>query len=250
MSGNNLDEVNKVKQFLSTKFMIKDLGKLKYFLGIEVLESESGMCLSQRKYCLELLSDFGLLGSKPVTTPLETNLVIHSIENRDEHDKPMSNISEYQRLVGKLIYLTLTRPYISYTIQCLSQYMHAPLESHLKIVMRLLRYLKLSLGKGILFSRGNSFELKSFVDADWGKCITTRKSVTGFCVYLGNNLVSWKSKKQPTVSRSSTEAEYRDVGVVTCELMWIIKILFDFGITGFTPAILIASNPVYHESVS
>ncbi|XP_071712848.1 uncharacterized mitochondrial protein AtMg00810-like [Rutidosis leptorrhynchoides] len=175
LTGNNILEIEKVKQFLCTKFLIKDLGKLKYFLGIEVVKSDKGLCLSQSKYCLELLSDFGLLGSKHVSTPLESNITIHHVDNRCDNDLPLSNITEYQKLIGKLIYLTLTRSDISYTVQCISQYMHAPLTSHLKIALRLLRYLKTAPEKGILFSKCENLSLNTLVDCNWVKCITSRR---------------------------------------------------------------------------
>ncbi|KAK1410403.1 hypothetical protein QVD17_36940 [Tagetes erecta] len=155
LTGNDLVEIEKIKSCLSQRFLIKDLGKLKYFLGIEVLESDDGLVLSQRKYCLDLLSEFGMLGAKPVGNPIEQNLVITNKENSFKDDTELPNISQYQRLIGKLIYLTITRPDISYTVSCLSQFMHAPLQSHLNVAMRLLRYLKKSPGKGNLFSKSD-----------------------------------------------------------------------------------------------
>lgn len=114
LTGNNIEEINNFKQFLKGKFQIKDLGKLKYFIGIEVLDTKTGLCLTQKKYCLELLSDFGLLGCKPLSTPIEQNLSINTSEA--EKDKPLLNITEYQKIMGKLIYLTLTRSDISYAV--------------------------------------------------------------------------------------------------------------------------------------
>ena len=161
-------------------------------------------------------------------------------------------------LIGKLIYLTITRPDISYSVQCLSQFMHRPCKVHLDIAFRLLRYLKNSPGKGVFISKSTNVDLKVFVDADWAKCLDTRKSVTGYLVYLGDTLISWKSKKQNTVSRSSTESEYRALGVATCELTWVLKILYDLKIKGLTlvdvfcdneSAIKLALNPVFHEKI-
>ncbi|GKE62419.1 hypothetical protein Tco_1512786, partial [Tanacetum coccineum] len=151
-------------------------------------------CLSQRKYCLDLLSEYGLLACKPSATPLEQNLAIRN--ERTDIDKILDYITEYQRLIGKLIYLTHTRPDISYSVHCLSQFMHKPLRSHIKI------------------------DLKA-------KCLATRKSVTGFCIKLNGSLISWKSKKQHTLAKSSAEAEYRAMAYVTSEVTWILKILRD-----------------------
>ncbi|KAK9062368.1 hypothetical protein SSX86_019554 [Deinandra increscens subsp. villosa] len=222
LTGNNLNELNKIKSLLQSKFMIKDLGELKYFLGIEVIKSDAGICLSQRKYCIELLAEYGLTGCKPVATPIELN---YSLVKSCKNSQPLFNITGYQRLIGKLIYLSHTRPDISYTVQYLSQFMHSPSKCHLQIALRLLRYLKNAPGKGIFFSKGTHFDLITYADSDWGKCLETRRSVTGFCVFLGNCLISWKSKKQGTVSRSSAEAEYRAMCDATCEALWLVNIL-------------------------
>ncbi|GJY53568.1 ribonuclease H-like domain-containing protein [Tanacetum coccineum] len=129
ISGNHLNEINMFKSFLSSKFQFKGLGKLKYFLGIKVLEYGNDICLSQRKYCIELLHEFGMLGCKPTSVPMEPNIVLNFEVNND--DLALNNITGYYKLVGKLIYLTHTRPDIAYSIHCLSQHMHAPLKSHL-----------------------------------------------------------------------------------------------------------------------
>lgn len=257
VTGNNEVEINKFKGFLSSKFLIKDLEKLKYFLGIEVLENgHGGLCLNQRKYCLELLSEFGMLACKPENTPLGGQLSWMVSKGNCKSDKPLVGINNYQKLVGKLIYLTLTRPDISYAVHCLSQFMHAPLESHLKLAFKVLRYLKGSPGTGISFNPSESLCLKAFADSDWAKCRMTRRSVTGYTVFLGSNLVSWKSKKQSVVARSSAEAEYRAMCTVTCEVIWVLKILDELKVNIELPisvncdnssALQIAANPVFHE---
>ncbi|GJX04637.1 ribonuclease H-like domain-containing protein [Tanacetum coccineum] len=201
VTRNNFDEIQKFKDFLRTKFQIKDLGKLKYFLRIDVLETDQGLCLSQRKYCLDLLSEFGLLACKPSATPLEHNLAITN--EPTNVDKVLDIITEYQKLIGKLIYLTHTRPDISYSVHCLSRFMHKPLRSHLKIALKVLRYLEGNPGKGVHMVKKPKASLEAFVDADWAKCLVTRKSVTGFCVKLNGSLVSWRSKKQNTLAKSS-----------------------------------------------
>ncbi|GJW69052.1 hypothetical protein Tco_0123476 [Tanacetum coccineum] len=134
--------------------------------------------------------------------------------------------------------------------------MHKPLKSHLKIALKVLRYLKNNPGMGIHIVKQPKVSLEAFVDADWAKCIVTRKSVTGFCISLNGSLVSWKSKKQNTLSKSSAEAEYRAMASVTSEIVWILKILKDLNWEQFMPvsmycdsqaAIKIAANPVFHE---
>ncbi|GJQ90773.1 ribonuclease H-like domain-containing protein [Tanacetum coccineum] len=147
VTGNCVNKIDKFKVFLKSKFKIKDLGPLKYFLGIEVIRSDKDSCLTQRKYCLELLKDYGLLGCKPVSTPMVPNSVL-SYEPTDD-DPLLDNITGYQKLLSKLIYLTHTRPDIAYSVHCLAQHMHSTLKSHLSSALNVLRYLKGAPGKGI-----------------------------------------------------------------------------------------------------
>ncbi|GJU62892.1 ribonuclease H-like domain-containing protein [Tanacetum coccineum] len=205
ITGNNGDEINKVKEFLSSKFVTKDLGKLKYFLGIEVLESKGNLYLTQRKYYLEVLVEFGMLACRPCGTPIETKESTTKF-GKVIVDSPLNIINNYQKLIGKLIYLTHTRPDISYVVHVLSQYMHAPLQSHLKLAFRVLRYLKNGPGKGISFVKDKELNLNVYVDYGWAKCKATRKSVTAYSVFLGKSIISWKSKKQSMLAKSSTEA--------------------------------------------
>ncbi|GKE28035.1 ribonuclease H-like domain-containing protein [Tanacetum coccineum] len=254
ITGNSISEIEKFKEFLKFKFMIKDLGKLKYFLRIEVVDTDKGICLNQRKYVLDLLSEYSMHACKPAKTPLMSKFVISN--EATENDHLLENITDYQKLMGKLIYLTNTRPDISYVMHCLSQFMHSPLSSHLKTAFKILRYLKGCSGLGIHISRTSRMFLNAYSDADWAKCIVTRKSVTGYCVFLNNSFVSWKSKKQNTLFKSSTEAEYRALASVTNEVIWILKILKDLQIEKLLPVFLhcdsnstikIAANPVFHE---
>ncbi|GJZ47308.1 ribonuclease H-like domain-containing protein [Tanacetum coccineum] len=242
ITGNSISEIEKFKVYLKSKFMIKDLGKLKYFLGIEVVDTDKGICLNQRKYVLDLLSEYGMLTCKPAKTPLMSKLVISN--EASDKDPLLENIINYQKLMGKLIYLTNTRPDISYVVHCLSQFMHSPLNSHLKIAFKILRYLKSCLGLGIHITKTSCMFLNAYSDADWAKCIVTRKYVTGYFVFLNNSLVSWKSKKQNTLSRSSTEAEYKALALVTSEVIWILKILKDLQIEIFLPVSLYCDSVV------
>ncbi|XP_058776876.1 uncharacterized mitochondrial protein AtMg00810-like [Vicia villosa] len=154
----------------------------------------------------------------------------------------MSDPTSYRSLIGRLIYLTNTRPDISYTVQHLSQFVSQPLLPHYNAAIRLLRYLKTSPSSGILLSATSSLKLNAFADSDWARCPDSRKSITGFCILLGSSLVSWKSKKQQTVSRSSTEAEYKSLASLTCELQWLQHLFKDLRITFHSPASVYCDN--------
>lgn len=162
----------------------------------------------------------------------------------------------YRRLVGRLLYLTTTRPDITYAVQQLSQYLSKPTMAHYTAAQRVLKYLKRNPGKGLFFPRDSVIQLLGFSDADWGGCIDTRRSVTGYCFFVGKSLVCWKSKKQQTVSKSSSEAEYRALASATCELQWLSYLLKDLRIAPAKPSVIycdnqsalhIAANPVFHE---
>ena len=168
----------------------------------------------------------------------------------------LTDASVYRKIVGKLLYLTHTRPDITYAVHKLSQFMSAPRNDHLKAAQRMLRYLKNDLAQGLFYSASSETTLTAFCDADWGACLDSRRSTTGYCIFLGDSLISWRAKKQQTVSRSSSEAEYRSMADTTCELIWLDYLLRDLHCSLTGPAKLfcdnqsalhIASNPVYHE---
>ncbi|CAL8073329.1 unnamed protein product [Prunus armeniaca] len=186
---------------------MKDLGDMKYFLKIEVAKSKTIIFLSQRKYVMDLLTETGMLGCMPADTPIEMN---HKL--CEDMDQEPTNKEQYQRLVGKLIYLAHTRPDIAYVV--------------------------------------------SVVNANWAGSITYRSSTSGYFTFVGGNLVTWRSKKQNVISRSSAEAEYRGMAHKVCELLWIRRLLIELGFKPEKPmelhydkksAIDIAHNPVQHD---
>ncbi|XP_057514198.1 uncharacterized mitochondrial protein AtMg00810-like [Actinidia eriantha] len=225
VTGNDEKERQALRLQLANEFEIKDLGKLKYFLGIEIAHSKQGIFISQQKYIIDLLKETGKLACKPVSTPIEPNHKLGEAEEDIAVNREM-----YQRLVGRLIYLSHTRPDIAYAVSVISQFMHNPKEIHLQAVDRVLQYLKGSPGKGILFKRGDEMILETYTDADYAGSVIDRRSTSGYCTFLGGNLVTWRSKKQNVVARSSAEAEFRAMAQGVCELLWLKIILEDLKI--------------------
>ncbi|RVW87252.1 Retrovirus-related Pol polyprotein from transposon RE1 [Vitis vinifera] len=251
ITGNDHAGISDLKTFMHSKFHTKDLGELKYFLGIEVSRSKKGMFLSQRKYVLDLLKETGKIEAKPCTTPMVPNVQLMP----DDGD-PFYNPERYRRVVGKLNYLTVTRPDIAYAVSVVSQFTSAPTIKHWAALEQILCYLKKAPGLGILYSSQGHTRIECFSDADWAGSKFDRRSTTGYCVFFGGNLVAWKSKKQSVVSRSSAESEYRAMAQATCEIIWIHQLLCEVGMKCTMPAKLwcdnqaalhIAANPVYHE---
>jgi hypothetical protein len=197
---------------------VKDLGPLRYFLGIEFARSSRGIVISQRKYVPDLLPETGMLGCQPCSTPIDKNHQIIA-DSGDSVDREI-----YQRLVGRLIHLCHTRLDISYAVSVASRYMHDPRTGHMEVVHRILRYLKGTPERGIWFKKNGHLNLEGYCDADWGSSRDDRRSTSGYYVFMGGNLVSWRSKKQVVVARSTTEAEYRAMTLDLCE-MWLKGLL-------------------------
>ncbi|XP_019090182.1 PREDICTED: uncharacterized protein LOC109128410 [Camelina sativa] len=200
IGGNDSAAIQRFKGYLGQCFRMKDLGPLKYFLGIEVARSSHGIYLSQRKYACDIISECGLLGGRPVATPVEEN---HNLtaDGKDFYDDP----DGYRRLVGRLVYLTITRPELSYIVNVLAQFMHQPQKKHWFGALRVVRYLKGCPGKGIMLSAKSDLSISAYCDADHGSCRLTQRSLSGFVVMLGDSPVKWRTQKQRVVSRSSVK---------------------------------------------
>ncbi|CAH9100057.1 unnamed protein product [Cuscuta europaea] len=220
IAGNDDQGIALLKQHLFSKFQTKDLGKLRYFLGIEVAQSQNGIALSQRKYALDILEETGLLDCRSVNTPMDPNVKLLS-----EQGDLLPNKEKYRRLIGKLNHLTITRPDISFAVSVLSQFLDKPCIGHWDAAIRVLRYIKKTPGQGLLFEDRGHHDIVGYCDADWAGCPMDRRSTSGYCILIGGNLISWKSKKQDVVARSSAEAEYRAMALATCEILWLKHLL-------------------------
>ncbi|KAI3515646.1 hypothetical protein L1887_14547 [Cichorium endivia] len=212
LTGNNESAIANFISHLNHEFAIKDLKELNYFLGLEISYTDNGLFLTQTKYARDILIRAELLDSKPVSTPLAPH------ESFTIDGLPYSDPTLYRSLVGALQYLTITRPDLSYAVNQVSQFLHAPTVHHYQAVKRILRYVKGTISFGLTYSRPHKASVVGYSDADWARCLETRRSTYSYSVFLGGNLVSWSAKKQPTVSRSNCESEYRAMANTTAEI--------------------------------
>lgn len=230
---------------------MKDLGHLKYFLGLEVARNTEGFYICQRKYCSDVLTEVGMLGCKPAGFPIDQK---HGLALAT--GSPFPDPGRYRRLVGRLVYLAVTRPDLTYSIHVLTQFMQKPDTAHWDAAMHVIWYLKGTLGQGIMLRAAPPIHVTGWSDSDWEGCPLTRRSLTGWIMQIGSSIISWKTQKQDTVALSSTEAEYRAMTEAVKELKWIKGILRDFGIDHSKPmtlmcdnqsAIYLTKNPIFHE---
>ncbi|XP_059650700.1 uncharacterized mitochondrial protein AtMg00810-like [Cornus florida] len=195
ITGDDLVGIQELKQFLNCQFKMKDLGPLSYFLGLEITTSTDGYYLSQAKYISNLLSISGLTDSKSVDTPLKCNTRLNLYDRESLRDGTL-----YRQLVGSLVYLTVIHPDVSHGLHIISQFMTALRSTHFVAVHRILRYLKGTMFHGLHFSSQSSLILRAYSDADWAGDPIDRRSSTGYCFFLGDSLISWRSKKQTVVA--------------------------------------------------
>jgi histone deacetylase 1/2 len=239
-------------QRLGETFPVKDLGPLHYFLGIEVVRDSGGMTLSQGKYAMDLLCRANMDKAKAVSTPM-------SVQDKLAADQgtPLlgDSVFDYRSTVGGLQYLTLTRPDISYAVNKVCQYLAKPTTVHWEAVKRILRYVKGTADIGLRIRKSPSMLLSVFTDADWAGNADDRRSTGGFAVFFGPTLISWSARKQPTVSRSSTEAEYKALANGTAEAIWVQSLLRELHVPQYRPPVLwcdnlgatyLTANPVFH----
>ncbi|KAK9930160.1 hypothetical protein M0R45_027212 [Rubus argutus] len=242
-----------VKEFTSimeSEFEMSMCGELNYFLGLQVRQLTDGMFLSQTKYAENLVKKFGLDSPKLVTNPMSTTTKLCE----DLEGKPIDQ-KLYRSMIGSLLYLTASRPDISYSVGVCARFQANPKESHLEAVKRIIRYVSCTSTCGIFFTFDTNVEIAGYSDADWGGNLKDRRSTSGGCFFVGNNMVAWHSKKQNCISLSTAEAEYVAAGSCCTQMLWMKQMLRDYGFTqgklsifcDNTSAINISKNPVQHS---
>jgi histone deacetylase 1/2 len=251
LTASSMPFLRHITDQLQSEFKLKDLGPLHFFLGVHVRRTRTGFFLSQERYADEILERAAMSNCTPSATPVDTKPKVSSTAGKAAPDATF-----YRSIAGALQYLTLTRPDISYAVGQICLHMHAPHDVHWALIKRLLRYLRGTTSHGLVIRGSSSFDLAAYSDADWAGCPDTRRSTSGFCVYLGDSLVSWSSKRQPIVSRSSAEAEYRSVANAVAECCWLRQLLGELlcpvqkatvVFCDNVSAVYLSANPVHHR---
>jgi histone deacetylase 1/2 len=252
VTGSSKEAIAALLCDLKQDFALKDLGDLHYFLGIEVRKDTKGIVLSQEKYARDVLTRVGMLNCKALATPLSASEKLSKYEG---NLLSPSDSTRYRSVVGALQYLTLTRPDLAFSVNKVCQFLHSPTTVHWSAVKRILRYIMHTLDVGLRIKKSNSRFVSAFSDADWAGSVDDRRSTGGFAIYFGSNLISWSARKQATVSRSSTEAEYKAMSNATAEVIWVESLLAELGVKLLRPSCLwcdnlgatyLSANPVFH----
>ena len=223
-----------------------------YFLGLEVWKSLERIFLNQEKYAVKILKRFNMLECKSMNTPMEMKLKL-----------PVDTLSElidatlYRQIIGSLMYLTNTRPNICFAVNTLSQFLVELRHDHLVAAKHVMRYLKGTLDYGLRYDGDHNFTLSGYIDSYWDGSVSERKSTSGCCFSLGSTMISWKSKKQSSISLRTAEVEYIDACFSSCEAIWLQKLLtciFDLEMEATVilcdnqSCIKMTKNPVFHDN--
>ena len=245
-----MDMILKFKRDMATRFEMSDLGRLSYYLGIEVKQREGSIMLSQERYAAKILEEAGLKGCNAVHIPMDAGLKLSKAEEERGVDE-----RDYRRNIGCLRYLIHTRPDLAYSVGVLSRYMHAPKESHRAALKQVLRYLQGTMGYGLEFKSRSEKGLIGYSDNRYNVDPDDSKSTTGHVFYLGGNPITWSSQKQEIVALSSCEAEYMAGTETAKQGVWLQELLEEiYGRTSDKvviridnkSAIALAKNPVFH----
>jgi hypothetical protein len=214
--GSSHNLVAKSADEMSREFEMNMMGELQYFLGLQFKQVKDGTYVHQTKYMKDMLRKFQMQDVKPMSTPMGSTATLEA----DEDGEPVDQ-REYRSMIGSLLYLTVTRPDIQFSVCLCARFQASPRISHRQAVKRIFRYLQSARGLGLWYSSSSTLSFHGFSDADFAGCRVERKSTSDSCQFLGSSLVSWSSHKQSSVAQSTTEAEY--VAAVSCcsQLLWI-----------------------------
>jgi histone deacetylase 1/2 len=218
VTSSSREAVTTLLKDLRSDFALKDLGELNFFLGIEVAPVQGGILLKQEKYTGDIFTRVGMTRCKVSPTPLATT---EKLSREGGTVLSPEDATRYRSIVGALQYLTLTRPDLAFDVNKVCQYLHSPTTDHWTAVKRILRYVKGTSDVGLKITRSPSMLVSGFSDADWAGDVDDRRSTGGFAIFYGPNLISWSARKQPTVSWSSTEVEYKSLANATAEMIWV-----------------------------
>lgn len=236
-TGDDEKMMSEFKESMMKEFDMSDLGKMRYFLGIEVVQFDGGVFISQMKYVIEVLRRFGMEHSNPVENPMVPGFKISKDENGVEMDG-----SFFKQLIGSLMYLTATRPDIMYAVSLLSRYMSRPTEVHYSAAKRILRYLQGTTKFGILYKKEGNCELIGFTDSDYAGSVEDRRSTSGYVFMLSGAAVAWSSRKQPIVTLSMTEAKFVAAAGSSCQAIWMQRVLKKIGYKGSESTVIFCDN--------
>ncbi|PKU68788.1 putative mitochondrial protein [Dendrobium catenatum] len=248
VTSNNQVKIQQILQSLNSAFSLKQLGDISLYLGIQVIKTTSCYFLTQSHYAHDLLHNAGMSDCKPAPSPAPTK------DQRSSDERSFADPQLFRKIAGSLEYLSIIRPDIAFATNSIYQHMHNPRNCDYQALKRLLRYVKGSIDYGLPLITG-ALNLSSYTDADWAANSTDRKSMSGYCTFLGPNLISWSVKKQTTVAHSSTKAEYRSLAAATSNILWIRRLPTDLDVPTTSPTpihcdntstIALANNPIFH----
>jgi hypothetical protein len=237
LTCSSISVVDDLIRSLSLTFPIKDLGSLNFFLGVEVLQSSTSLHLSQKHYIADILKRTNMKLAKPITSPMSVVAPLNKLDGIS-----MADPTIYRNNVKALQYLSITRPDIAFVVNKVSQFANDPCDFHWSAIKRILRCLKHTIMYGLLIKPCLSSQLVVFSYVNWVGYPDDRKSTSDYCTFFGGNLLSRSSRKQPTVSRSSTESEYKSFVNATAELLWTQSLLREPGIFLLAAPILYCDN--------
>ncbi|GKE33213.1 putative ribonuclease H-like domain-containing protein [Tanacetum coccineum] len=237
-------------KLMHKKFQMSYMGELTFFLGLQVIQKDDGIFISQEKYVDEILKKFGFSTMKTASTPMETSKPLMKDENVEDVD-----VHLYRSMIGSLMYLTSSRPDIMFVVCACARFQVTPKVSHLHAMKRIFRYLKGQPKLGLWYPKDSPFDLEAYTDSDYAGASLDRKSTTGGCQFLGSRLISWQCKKQTVVANSTIEVEYVVAASFYEQVLWIQNQMLDYGYNFMNTKIFIdnestiyiVKNPVFHS---